>query len=282
MNYFKGYYFKCQSQKHTVAVIPALHETGGKRSCSIQLLTESENWNLSYPIENYLEKPRELRLRVGKNLFCKEGIHLGIHEEGIDAVGTLRFHHVTPLQYPIMGPFCLVPFMECRHSVYSMRHWVDGKLTINGNTYLFKDGLGYLEGDRGRSFPSQYIWSQCHFGKNSLMLSVAEIPLGTIRFTGVISAILFRGKEYRLATYLGAKAVKVGDGEIILSQGDWTLRAKLLEKGTLSLQAPKGGNMTRLIRENPSCKAYYSFYQGKNKLFSFLSDRAAFEYEYER
>lgn len=114
------------------------------------------------------------------------------------------------------------------------------------------------------------------------MLSVAEIPFGKIRFTGVISAILFRGKEYRLATYLGAKAVKIGDEEMILSQGDWTLRAKLLEKDSFSLQAPKGGNMIRSIRENPSCKAYYSFYQGKKKLFSFLSDRAAFEYEYER
>lgn len=282
MNYFKGYYFKCQSQEHTVAMIPALHETDGKKSCSIQLLTETENWNLSYPIEHYLEKPGELRLRIGKNLFSQEGIHLHIREQGIEAVGTLRFHHLTPLKYDIMGPFSLVPFMECRHSVYSMTHRVDGKLTINGNPFRFTNDLGYLEGDRGRSFPREYVWSQCHFGKNSLMLSVAEIPLGGIRFTGVIAVIFFRGKEYRLATYLGGKAVKIRDGELILRQRDLTLRAKLLEQESLSLQAPKGGNMIRSVRENPSCKAHYSFYQGRKKLFSFLSDRAAFEYEYER
>ena len=282
MNYFKGYYFKCQSQEHTVAMIPALHVTDGKKSCSIQLLTETENWNLSYPIEHYLEKPGELRLRIGKNLFSQEGIHLHIREEGIEAVGTLRFHHLTPLKYDIMGPFSLVPFMECRHSVYSMTHRVDGKLTINGNPFRFANDLGYLEGDRGRSFPKEYVWSQCHFGKNSLMLSTAEIPLGGIRFTGVIAVIFFRGKEYRLATYLGGKAVKIRDGELILRQGDLTLRAKLLEQESLSLQAPKDGNMIRSVRENPSCKAHYSFYQGGKKLFSFLSDRAAFEYEYER
>ena len=44
---------------------------------------------------------------------------------------------------------------------------------------------------------------------------------GTDGFTGVLGVIHFRGTEYRLATYLGAKAVKIQDGELVIRQGDW-------------------------------------------------------------
>ncbi len=46
-----------------------------------------------------------------------------------------------------MGSFTLLPFMECRHSVRSMRHSVKGDVCINGQKYLFRDALGYWEGD---------------------------------------------------------------------------------------------------------------------------------------
>lgn len=41
------------------------------------------------------------------------------------------------------------------------------------------------------------------------MLSVADIPMAGIHFTGIIGAILWMGKEYRIATYLGARVVKI-------------------------------------------------------------------------
>ena len=42
--YFKGWYFKCQSDSQSIAVIPAIHEIGGKRFCSIQVITEEGAW----------------------------------------------------------------------------------------------------------------------------------------------------------------------------------------------------------------------------------------------
>ena len=36
-DYFCGWYFKCQSDKHTIAVIPAYHRSDNKQTCSIQL-----------------------------------------------------------------------------------------------------------------------------------------------------------------------------------------------------------------------------------------------------
>ena len=52
------------------------------------------------------------------------------------------------------------------------------------------------------------------------MLSIAEIPLGGFHFTGVIGIVLLHEREYRLATYLGAKAVKIEDDEKNLEKID--------------------------------------------------------------
>lgn len=48
---------------------------------------------------------------------------------------------------------------------------------VNGREYSFRSAWGYWEGDRGRSFPREYVWTQCCFRGGSLMLSVADIPL---------------------------------------------------------------------------------------------------------
>ena len=55
------------------------------------------------------------------------------------------------------------------------------------------------------------------------MLSIADIPFGAFRFTGVIGVVLLNGKKYRIATYLGATAVKITPEEIIVRQGNYIL-----------------------------------------------------------
>ncbi len=61
------------------------------------------------------------------------------------------------------------------------------------------------------------------------MLSVAGIPMAGIRFTGIIGVILWRGKEYRIATYLGARVVKIQDKMVWVKQGSLELDVRLLE-----------------------------------------------------
>ena len=51
-----------------------------------------------------------------------------------------------------MGPFVLVPFMECRHSVFSMYHSVNGKLLLNGKKYKFDDAVGGRDTDAWNTF----------------------------------------------------------------------------------------------------------------------------------
>lgn len=277
-DYFCGWYIKCQNGRQTVAFIPACHITKDEKSCSLQIITGERSWNIAYPYSEF-HMSRE-GVRIGLNEFTRRGVKLDVRMPEITAVGTLAFGEFAPIAYDIMGPFKYVPFMECRHSVFSMKHRVDGELSINGIEFAFDDGLCYIEGDRGRSFPSVYVWTQCCFPEGSVMLSVADIPFSGIHFTGVISAICFQGREYRLATYLGARAVKIHDGEVIIRQGKMLLTVKRLEVKGHPLAAPVGGGMTRTIRESAACRAYYHYQENGKTLFEFESDQAAFEYEY--
>ena len=165
--------------------------------------------------------------------------------------------------------------------VGSMQHTVNGKLLVNGIKYEFKDAKGYWEGDTGCSFPKDYLWTQSFLPENgSLMLSVADIPFPGFHFTGVIGVILWKGKEYRIATYLGASAKEIKDGGAVIKQGDMTLKVQLIESRGKALKAPVSGSMVRTIHESATCKASYEFWIGSDMIFKVVTDRATFEYEY--
>ncbi|MEA5040520.1 MAG: hypothetical protein VB086_11890 [Clostridiaceae bacterium] len=282
--FFKGWYFKAQNELQTVALIPAMHisETG-ERSASIQIISDHGVWNVRYPYEQFHCEGNRPRAVIGESAFSEYGLSLKIWSEEVTVWGDLEFGPLSPLRYDIMGPFCLIPHMECRHSVYSMTHRVTGRLWINGEAYMYPDGTGYIEGDRGCSFPKRYAWTQCLFqdrGPASIALSIAEIPFGPVRFTGIIGIILWRGREYRLATYLGAKALDIGNGTLRIRQGNLSLTAKLIRAQDRLLFAPVRGSMGRRIRESMSCTAYYRLEERGCMLFELESSRASFEYEY--
>lgn len=276
--YFCGWYFKCQNGRQTLAVIPAEHGVGRERSGSVQLITDAGAWFVPYPGQAMRRDGEEIL--IGENRFGRNGLRLDLQAPGLCAQGELRFGALTPLRYDIMGPFCCVPFMECRHSVVSMRHAVHGKVRVNGEEYGFDGGVGYIEGDHGRAFPRRYVWTQYALPGGSLMLAVAEIPLGGVRFTGVIGAVLWRGREYRLATYLGARVERIGQGEVVVRQRGLRLTARLLEPAGQPLRAPDAGQMQRTIHEHAACSARYLFQQGGDTLFDHEAPDASFEYEY--
>lgn len=276
--YFCGWYFRCQSDNQTLAIIPSVHKTKDYNFCTIQLITNTNAFHVQFPYNDFTKDGDDIR--IGNNRFGESGISLEIHAPGFRAQGTVRFGAFTPIKYDIMGPFRYVPFMQCRHSVYSMYHRVDGEIQINDVPYVFQNAVGYVEGDRGHSFPKEYVWTQCSFPEGALMLSVADIPLGRFRFTGVIGVVLLHEKEHRIATYLGAKAVKIKDGEVIARQGRLCLTVKRLGSPGHPLQAPVGGAMTRTIHEHPACKVYYRFENNGVTLLEFEAPNAAFEYEY--
>ncbi len=275
---FGGWYYRIQSDTDTLAIIPAYHKNGQKEFCSIQIITKDNSWNVLFPYESLIQQRPQIQ--IGTNRFWDNGLHLDIKSENLTADGNLHFGPLTPIKYDIMGPFRYVPFMECRHIIKSMKHAVTGNLRINENVFHFKNAVGYTEGDRGRSFPKHYAWTQCFFPQGSLVLSVAEIPVYPFRFTGIIAVIMWQGKEYRIATYLGAKVLKIQSGEITVRQGTWTLSAKLMEQNGKPLLAPVDGDMVRTIHEHVICRASYHFQIDGKTAFKFETDCAAFEYEY--
>ena len=277
-NSFCGWYFRCQSDHQTLAVIPSIHKTRELCFCIIQLITDTGAFHVQFPYSDYRMIGNQIM--IGKNCFRKDGITLDIQTPALHASGSVRFGPFTEIQYDIMGPFQYVPFMQCRHSIFSMRHTVDGEIWVNGTPYAFQNAIGYLEGDRGYSFPRESIWTQCSFQDGALMLSIADIPFGAFRFTGVLGVILLRGKEYRLATYLGGRAVKITPDEIIVRQGRLSLIVKPQAPPGHPLQAPVGGAMNRTIHEHPSCRVYYRFEDNGIPLLEIDAPTAACEYEY--
>ena len=241
---------------------------------------KKEHWNVPLSGQGCLVRWGRPQARLEQNRFSPQGIDLHLHSDHCHVEGQLRFGPPTPFPHDIMGPFRFVPFLECRHRVFSMRHQVTGQLHVNGTPYHFDHDLGYIEGDQGRSFPRRYLWTQCLFPDCSLMLSAADIPLGPVSFPGVIAALSFSGKVIFLATYCGAKIISVQGGKIAVKQNNLLLTAELSSDHGRPLRAPQGGNMSRTIRENVSCRARYRLFRDREVLWAGESSQASFEYEY--
>ena len=162
-----------------------------------------------------------------------------------------------------------------------MRHSLHGRLVLNGEQYDFSNGVGYIETDRGRSFPDKYLWTQCMWQGSemgSLMLAVASIPLPVGGFTGCICAIQHQGREYRLATYRGARIEAWSARGAVIRQGQYRLAVELLEGQGQPLHAPVEGSMERFIHESLCAKVRYTFQCGNRILFQHTDPRASFEY----
>lgn len=283
MGYFEGWYFKQQAGDKMAAFIPAIHSSGGKRSGSIQVVTADKTYFVEVPEEAIRVQRRPLAVCMGHSTFSLDGLDLDIQHRDVTVTGSLHYTGRISPAGDIMGPYRFVPLMECRHSVFSLAHAVTGSVSINGEHYDFTGGLGYVEGDRGRSFPKRYVWTQCSRGEDmpwSLMLSAAEVrPLGRA-FTGIIGFVFDGRRELRFATYKGARLLSSGDGMISVHQGNYILTAQLLEDRALALRAPTSGDMVRLIKESLTCRARYTLSDNGTMVFDVISDQASFEYEF--
>ena len=83
----------------------------------------------------------------------------------------------------------------------------------------------------------------------------------------MIGVIRLNGKEYRLATYLGATAVRTDFPTVMVRQGGYRLCATLLEERAQPLLAPVNGRMNRTICESAACRAHYVFSRGGKVLW---------------
>ena len=281
--YFEGWYFKHQNpQGQTLALIPAFHiDRDGRRTASLQVISKDQAWWLEYPASQLHISRQPFQVQIGQSRFGSQGIDLYIQRDGLSLRGALRYSPLTALQSDIMGPFRFFAGMQCAHGVISMGHSLSGALELNGEHLDFSDGIGYIETDRGRSFPTKYLWTQCLWDgpdQGSLMLAIATIPLPVGGFTGCICSVLYRGREYRLATYRGVKIEARSSSGAVIRQGRYRLEAELLSERRQPLRAPVEGRMERTIHESLCAEVRYRFWHGDSLLFQHTDSNASFEY----
>lgn len=194
--------------------------------------------------------------------------------------GKVNYGPFTPITSDIMGPFRFLP-MQCRHEVVSMGHSLSGGFTLEGQWIDLSGGTGYIEGDRGRSFPKKYLWLHCndfpHPKHCSIMAAVADIPFCGFHFMGCICVVHYQGKEYRLATYRGVRIVKASEQHLILKQGKLCLEVTIDTSTAHPLRAPKGGQMTETIHESNCSHGRFRFWIGADLLFDLSSENCSFE-----
>lgn len=279
MKKFEGYYFRHQNEKNTVAVIVGT----ASDSSFVQIITDELSEIYTFRPNDCLTEPGKSKkrkstglwnnIRIGNNTFSKDGITLDLP----DVTGDIRYTGLCGLRSDIMGFFRFFP-MECRHTVVSMRHRLEGSLTVKGKTYDFNGGTGYIEGDSGTSFPKKYTWVQANnYGNGSFMLAVADIPFAFFDFRGVICAIVSNGKEYRLATYLGAKITEEGN-TITVIQRSLKLQCEIIDPGKgFPLASPLCGKMCGNVGEHNGATVNVCLTENGIPIFSFLTDRAGYE-----
>lgn len=281
--YFEGWYLKHQSRcRKSLALIPAFHiDHTGCRSASLQVIADNGSWWLEYSGAQFQATPNHFQIQLGQSSFSRQGCVLNIVQDGFLLQGTLKYGPFTAIRSDIMGPFGLFAGMQCSHGIISMGHRLEGTLNLNGEILDFSGGTGYIETDRGRSFPSGYLWTQCVWDEPetaSLMLAIASIPLPIVSFTGCICAIVHRGREYRLATYQGAEIIEWSPNSATIRQGKYRLAVELLEEQRQPLRAPVEGSMKRTIHESLCATVRYCFWEGKEILFQHIDLCASFEY----
>lgn len=286
--YFKGWYYKQEKGDQTVAFIPAFHFDGqGKGSASVQVITGERSWNFPFPIQAVRGYDGKDTIQIGNNYFSPKGIRVDLkgREDGkiFRIRGRLSYGSLLPLRYDICGPLRLIPGMQCRHGVVSMSHKVRGHLTVEGERLDFNGGRGYLEKDWGSSFPDWYVWCQAgwaDWGECSLMAAAAGVKIAGIRFPGCIACVSLRGKEYRFATYLGARIRRLGGNRLLLTQGRMRLDIRMAGKDRgrqgQKLRAPDCGSMDRTVREKVNGRIWCRLWIGERLLTEYVG-RGSFE-----
>ncbi len=158
----------------------------------IQVVTAERAYNIPYDLDAY-QKSGCAEVQIGNSRFLRSGAELNIQTERLFLTGSLQYHNPTPIAYDIMGPFRYLP-MECRHSVVSMDHELEGVDAERQGDRLY-GRQGIHRGRPGRSFPDRYVWVQCNCFDEpcSVMASVARIPFAGMRF-GAASASFLAGE----------------------------------------------------------------------------------------
>lgn len=265
-SYFEGWYYKISDEQISFAIITGLHDVDGKREAFIQFIDTDTKMTryITYDMSDVSMSYEPYTLKIGNSIFTKEHIILELD----DIKAELDFSEQTPCAAShyaptIMGPFSYVKQMQCIHSIISLHHHVNGILHVMNKIYLL-DGIGYMEKDRGTSFPKEYIWFQsniCHIPNSCFFLSIAHIPFYKLSFTGCICVLMIDGKQLRFSTYDGCRIHYYDEHIFVLRQHTYELYIKVDPGTRYPLKAPLNGVMCVNVYEGLQGSAHIHLYR---------------------
>lgn len=291
--YFEGWYLKHVSSGRDAvySFIPGVSLNKLDPHAFIQVINgrTGATWYVPYPLEAFRASRKTFDVTIGSSHFSAAGCKIAIDSDQLTCTGSLSYTGITPfpssvLAPDIMGWYSYVPFMECIHDVVSMTHRVTGTLMVDGARVEFNDGDGYIEKDRGRSFPNSWIWVQCNsFGTPdvSLMVSIARIPWLGRSFAGFLGFVHCEGETVPFATWNGStiESVQRSRDSLNLSLRNRTHRLELqvAQNRSGSLRAPTGGTMSRRIKESIDSSVTCALYRGTDLVLSDTGTHAGLE-----
>ncbi len=296
--YFEGWYYKFvhPTKNISIAFIPGISLTKNDAHAFIQVIYYNEETSKSL-ITKYIRFHKDdftytlspFSITIGNNLFTLEYIDISLQDDSIDFNGKIDLIQINRIQSSflnpnIMGPFAYLQIMECYHGVISMSHQLFGKINIAGDTIDFSRGVGYLEKDWGKSFPSEYVWMQSnHFSNKStsFMFSHATIPFLFLKFRGLIVNLIIDNHEYRFATYNFAKILKrVIDNQnavYVIKRRKLRLEIHAYTDTSTKLIAPINGEMNHTIKEGLSGKIAINLYHDNRIIYEDTGYNAGIE-----
>lgn len=289
--YFEGWYYKIADTQFSIAIIVGINKNTKDDHGFIQTLDtiSGKEQYIRFPFSQIQITKEPLHIQMGKNHFYKDSLIVDI-QDAISVQLHVKlgdFHYLKPSIYAptIMGPFSYLTSMECVHTVYSLYHRLGGQITINNQQVALDNAIGYIEKDRGTSFPNQYFWMQSNHSndsrKISLFLSIASIPLKIIDFTGIIMAIMIGEEQLRFGSYYGAtlKVIKkINRGyKVIIKQGKYLVCLKAYLGETFELAAPSFGEMKHMVYESLTSRGMVHVYKNGNLIHNISFTNAGCE-----
>lgn len=265
-HYFEGWYFKHSTRRgESISFIPGVSYHNRNPHAFIQCIYQDTHGirthYFEYDLSTFFYSDLPFEIRIGNSVFSEERLVIDVEDGRFSIKGQLRYGSFLGLDGSwlcpnIMGFFSYIPKMECNHDIVSMKHGVEGRISYGGQEIVFNKGMGYIEKDWGRSFPSRYLWVQCNEFQNpelALTCSLAKIPMVGFSFQGFFCSLMTQDGEYRFATYNGYKISVESQQENRFQLLIQNKRLQLTIKGEIEslekLASPKEGAMIQTIKE---------------------------------
>lgn len=280
--FFEGWYFKAENRdgSSVFAVIFGVSVNSKDPHAFIQFF-DGKNRRADYftfPLSSFSADNSSFDIKIGKNRLSAKKCFLDINFEGREIHADIDINNIIPIEKNLfqpgaMGPFGYLPFLECNHHVISMNHTLCGEISVDLTPLRLDGGRGYMEKDWGTSFPSSYVCLQTNRFTDSdasFMFSLAKVPLMGLRFTGMISILRLKKREFRFATYNASRTeilnLSKNEFSALIQGRNNTLEVVAFKGEDAQLKSPVSGMMASKIGESLRGEVFVSLKNRRGEL----------------